>query len=86
MSIDIKKFEQLELFSVLETPVFKEVNEMVTVFGKGPLHKRCKDCMHLIEFRGYKKCDRRRLSGGLVTDHGSYWTSCARFEDKEWAR
>lgn len=77
-----KNFEQLELFSILETPIFQEINEMVGVFGKGPIDKKCKDCVHLTEFRGYKKCVHRGLTGGASTDHGSYWPACARFKER----
>jgi hypothetical protein len=58
-------------------------NPMPSVYGPGPADKRCRDCVHLLVFeqsRRWFKCELRRMSSSVVTDHRATWPTCGKFE------
>jgi hypothetical protein len=58
-------------------------NRMVDFYGPGPEGARCGTCLHLRAYsyaRTYYKCDQRRMSSSVVTDHRVRWPACALYQ------
>lgn len=71
----------------------KRANPCLTMFGPGPVGRRCKECLYLVKFQQavtYHKCEQRRGKytrwGSTGTDHLVNWPACARFKSAEVAR
>ena len=84
---DNRLTEDLEL-DYQENPKYKsrlkKINPMVKLFGLDPYNRRCKHCVHL---QGHKqsaswfKCNLRRKSSSVATDHYANWEACLKFEE-----
>ena len=59
-------------------------NPMVRVYGPDPLGRTCRECRFLFAFetdRRYFKCEKRRVSHSVATDHRARWRACALIEE-----
>lgn len=59
-------------------------NPMLAVYGPGPGGMTCKGCVHLFRAfggaRNYPKCELRRVSSSVATDHRVNWPACGKYE------
>lgn len=60
-------------------------NPLLAVYGPGPEGAKCGSCSHLFRRGGtagrYYKCDLRRVSSSVVTDHRVRWPACGQYEE-----
>lgn len=62
----------------------ERIRTMHTMYGAGPLGRRCGQCRHLINrhySRNYYKCSLTNLTNGASTDWRTRWPACGRFEE-----
>lgn len=59
-------------------------NPLLAVYGPGPDGAKCGTCVHIFAWGDvagrYYKCELRRVSRSVVTDHRVRWPACGRYE------
>ena len=72
---------------VRKDPTFNNregINPCLALYGPGPAVTKCKTCTHLFSYEQSKrwyKCDLRKMSHSVATDHRVNWPSCGKYEE-----
>lgn len=70
-----------------EPPREKHVNPCVDLYGRGPEDTYCRTCMYLLRLdyhnQVYLKCEQRKITHGVGTDHRAKWPACAHYEEEK---